>query len=115
MPHIWRSADGFSDLRADFFGRPEERNALDLTTAYIMIVGTVLVVIFLLFNFSIAVVFMAYGNLREIFRKMMDRDKSNWGNFKVRRSSCCAAWPQVALCECLRCCSGMHPGRLHTR
>ena len=59
---------------------------MDLTTAYILIVGTVLVVIFLLFNFSIAVVFMAYGNLRDIFRKMTARDKTNWGNFLVRRS-----------------------------
>ena len=78
------NADGFSDLRSDFFGRPEERNALDTTTAYIMIVGSVLVIIFLLFNFSIAVVFIAYGNLQDVFKKMIERDALNWGNFQVR-------------------------------
>jgi hypothetical protein len=57
---------------------------METITAYVLIWGCVLMLIFLLFNFAIAVVFMSYGKLQRHFKKMIERDVTDAGNVKVR-------------------------------
>jgi hypothetical protein len=59
------TADAFSDLQKDFFGRPEEENLLYRITAYILMWGCVLIIIMLLLNYVIAAIFRAYSALQE--------------------------------------------------
>lgn len=78
----WTS-DGFADLRNDFFGQPAEITTVDTIIAYILIWGSVLLIIFILFSFAIAVVFMSYSSLQNHHKKLMEQDTFNLGRGKV--------------------------------
>jgi predicted membrane protein len=77
------TSDGFGDLRNDFFGEPEEITTIDTITAYILIWGSVLFIIFILFSFAIAVVFMSYSTLQAHHKTLMEQDAINLGLGKV--------------------------------
>jgi hypothetical protein len=88
------AADGFVGLQSDVFGHHYERSALETVTAYVVIWACVLMVIFLFYNFAIAVVFMSYAKLQSHFKKMIEKDKADAGNVKV-----CA----LRIFACLQC------------
>jgi predicted membrane protein len=81
------AADGFVGLRSDIFGRHYERSALETVTSYVVIWACVFMIIFFLFNFAIAVVFMSYAKLQSCFKKMIEKDKADVGNVQVRALS----------------------------
>jgi hypothetical protein len=78
---VW--ADGFAQLGQEFFGSHEEISILETVTGHVLTKGCVLLLIFVLLNFLIAVIFLAYAQIKTGHAAAMEEEQKQLRGLKV--------------------------------
>lgn len=76
-------ADGFGGLQADFFDKHQELTTIQTVTAYVVLWGSVFILTFLLFNCAVAVVFMSFSVLKDVYTRLQRLDAEKAANVQV--------------------------------
>jgi hypothetical protein len=86
--HLALHAEGFASLGNDFFDSNEERTFLESLTGHILAKGCVLMLVFVMFNFLIAVLFLAYAEIKGGHVAAMLEEEQHLSSLRVCFPSC---------------------------
>ena len=93
---LFTAADGFGGIQGDVFGDNEELSVSDTITRYVLVVSTPVILNFLLFNFTAAVVFGSFGDVQQAMKEVIKEENKDLQTMSV----CCLL---LSLCTFLTC------------